>query len=393
MLTVAFRSEMTEKDGKYFNKIYYKLILLLPEIAADEEEEKEIFATIASKLGDSEEYGRDLVVYRALRYSIQYNDEDQSRKILDSKLSGKKQSYFETLDFHDEKDPVDQSKMIRWFLYRYDISNAIRYLSMVPMKWAFMIKILNWLINKGGGIALLLIFLAYCNMPFLTKIEIPEHYFLYLEFAGIGIFLLIYFLNRNRSGEVDTIKSMLLIFQISLPRMWGAILMGIITIALSETGWTFPLHINARSFFLICILMFIAAFLYLYLEVSSHTSDTEKASDKTSKILLLGFLESFFLSILVSRLFAASIFPYLMADEGLNILKGKFVYIYSEHIGLPNYIESLKIFPPIIILWSFLSLLIGMFIQNFWARENLINSPFEDEMELGEAPKAGENIS
>ena len=96
-----------------------------------------------------------------------------------------------------------------------------------------MIKILNWLINKGGGIALLLIFLAYCNMPFLTKIEIPEHYFLYLEFAGIGIFLLIYFLNRNRSGEVDTIKSMLLIFQISLPRMWGAILMGIITIALS----------------------------------------------------------------------------------------------------------------------------------------------------------------
>ena len=65
-----------------------------------------------------------------------------------------------------------------------------------------------------------------------------------------------------------------------------------------------------------------------------------------------------------------------MADEGLNILKGKFVYIYSEHIGLPNYIESLKIFPPIIILWSFLSLLIGMFIQNFWARENLINSPF-----------------
>ena len=109
MLTVAFRSEMTEKDGKYFNKIYYKLILLLPEIAADEEEEKEIFATIASKLGDSEEYGRDLVVYRALRYSIQYNDEDQSRKILDSKtFRAKNRVISKLLISMMKKDPVDQ---------------------------------------------------------------------------------------------------------------------------------------------------------------------------------------------------------------------------------------------------------------------------------------------
>jgi len=390
-ITMAFRDEMTEKEGQNLDKIYYMLIMLLPEIIETYEDEKELFAKIAKQLGDSEEYGRELLFYRALRYSIQYNDEVQAREILDSKFLDPKKRYFETLDFHDEKDPVDQSKMIRWFLYRYDISNAIRYLSMIPMKWCFMIKPLHWLINRGGGLAFLFLFLLYCNMPVLTKVRIPEHYFYYLEFLAIGVFLIFYYINRNTSKDIDPIKAMLLIFQISLPRMWGAILMGIITIALAETGWIFPLHINARSFFLICILMFIAAFLYLYLEVTSHTSDTERASDKTSKILLLGFLESFFLSILVSRLFAASVFPYLISEENLLDLQDNFIYFYSDYFGLPNYIESLKIFPPIIILWSFLSLLIGMFIQNFWARENLTTSPFEDKMELGEAPKAGEN--
>jgi len=388
-LTLAFRVEQREKEGKILNTVYYKLVELISLIVESEDEEKDVFQKISSKLTDSQEYGRELIVYRALRYSIQYNDEEGCKKILDSKLLGKGEIYFCSLDFHDESDPVDQSKLIKWFLYRYDISNAIRYLSLISWKWTFLIKLLHWLVNKRGTTIILLLFFLYCNVPFLRSFTIPERYFYYLEFIVIFSFLIVYLVSKATSKAIDETKALLLLFQISLPRLWGAILMGLITVALSEISWTFPLRIKERYFFIICILTFISAFLYLYLEVSSSVVDSKQAIARTSKIVILGLIEAFFLSFLICQMFSESVMPDLISSEGLIALKEEYLYNISNIIAMPKFIPNVKIYPPLIILWSFLSLLIGMFIQNFWDRENLISSPFDKEMTLGVAPRPG----
>ena len=388
-ITKAFREEHREQEGKFLNKIYYTMIELLPELFDNQEEEASFFQSLSASLGDSEEYGRELIVYRALRYSIHYNDEEGCKKILDSKILKKNEIYFCSLDFSDDTDPVDQSKIIKWFLYRYDMSNAIRYLSLISWKWSFLIKLIHILINKKGATVLLSLFIIYCNVPCLWNIKIEERYFYYLEFIVIALFLTVYLISKATEKKIDDTKAMLLLFQVSLPRLWGAILMGLINIALSDRSWTFPLRIKERYFFIVCILTFISAYLYLYLEVSSQVSDSEQAISRTSKIVTLGLIEAFFFSYLICQIFAESVIPDLVPKEELIVLQGEHIYSISNILVMPKFIPTLKFYPTLIILWSFLSLLIGMFIQNFWDRENLISSPFAEDMTLEVAPKPG----
>jgi len=388
-ITKAFKKEHREQEGKLLNKIYYTLIELLPELFDSQEDENIFFSSLSVSLGDSEEYGRELIVYRALRYCIHYNDEEGCKKILDSRFLKKNEIYFCSLDFSDDTDPVDQSKIIKWFLYRYDMANAIRYLSLVSWKWSFLIKLIHILINKKGATVILSLFMIYCNLPCLWNVKIEERYFYYLEFAVITLFLTVYLVNKATAKNIDDTKAMLLLFQVSLPRLWGAILMGLINIALSDRSWTFPLRIKERHFFIICILTFISAYLYLYLEVSSQVSDSKQATARTSKIVTLGLIEAFFFSYLICQIFAESVIPDLVPKEELIVFQGERMYNISNILVMPKFIPTIKCYPTLIILWSFLSLLIGMFIQNFWDRENLISSPFADDMTLEVAPKPG----
>jgi len=388
-ITKTFREEHREQEGKFLNKIYYSMIELLSELFDNKEEETEFFRSLSASLGDSEEYGRELIVYRALRYSIHYNDEEGCKKILDSRFLKKNEIYFCSLDFSDDTDPVDQSKIIKWFLYRYDMANAIRYLSLVSWKWSFLIKLIHILINKKGATVLICLFMIYSNLPCLWNVKIEERYFYYLEFIAIAIFLTVYLINKATAKNIDDTKAMLLLFQVSLPRLWGAILMGLINIALSDRSWTFPLRIKERHFFIVCILTFISAYLYLYLEVSSQVSDSKQATARTSKIVTLGLMEAFFFSYLICQIFAESVIPDLVPKEELIVLQEQTIYNISNILVMPKFIPTLKLYPTLIILWSFLSLLIGMFIQNFWDRENLISSPFAEDMTLEVAPKPG----
>lgn len=159
--------------------------------------------------------------------------------------------------------------------------------------------------------------------------------------------------------------------ELLLPRMFGAIMVGLTILLFQDTAWQIALHMPVFNLLAVCLLVYVLSFLYIFLDVyktirllpmaaDEDISSVRRALNRSWQIFVIGLLEALFATLISTTLFATSV---MNSD----------LQRYGVVIGVPG-LATLGIFPSLIVLWAGLALFIGAFVQLFW-QDRQITSP------------------
>lgn len=189
--------------------------------------------------------------------------------------------------------------------------------------------------------------------------------------------------------------------ELFLPRLLGAIVVGLSVLLLQDTSWDIGLNLDLFNFVLVCLVAYALSFVYIFIDVhktlrhihflpqqntnSKNANSMGRSIKVSSKIFLIGSLEAFIAVLFTSVLFSWIVLPLSIKANTSALITLSQINIASTTIILQEYnteglilqikgICSFGFFPELLLVWTGLSLFIGAFVQLIW-QDRRITSP------------------
>lgn len=156
-------------------------------------------------------------------------------------------------------------------------------------------------------------------------------------------------IEQNKKWIERLVINILLWSRKGIPRLFGAIIVGYMSLILQDSAWEFCLDIHWFPAFLIVLLSLFFSWLIILTKINKSVNDTNKVIKRTCKLLRLGIIESLIIGVVLCTLFSGMLTSYSESSKMINIFWLPKVILYS-----------------ILLVYSSLALFIGVFIQLFW---------------------------
>jgi hypothetical protein len=258
-------------------------------------------------------------------------------------------------------------RLERWFLRRYDIraSSALIYHEASLDRPADRRDdtTLSWHQPRNHAIALMAL-----ASPFVAAIFLYDQYPRFFNLACSADLALVNAATIWFLGYRFCWKRELSFFHAAVPRIGAGIIVGYLPVFLIDEVW----DLASQSFLVlgaVSLFLGVVTLLYIYVEVQRRLSDTDLAFARARSIFLLGVLQAFGIGFVMTNLVghfmilrnwttepAASLAE--LANSGLTPFVGELPRI----IG----VEPFLAFPSAVLVMTFLSFFIGVFLQLMW---------------------------
>ena len=252
-----------------------------------------------------------------------------------------------------------------WFLRQYDTPRAgavIRHEENLVRGRANFTGVLSWHSSASYGAAIALLCapfvgaaFAYDRAPLLFDIAAS------VTMAGV-LGAVLWYLVVRFLWQKD-----LAFFHSAVPRVGAGIIVGYLPVFLIDEVWDlarrpwFPLGVTVA-------LMGTTTLLYLYVEVKSRIRDPREAFARARRLFLLGILQAQGLGLILTSLLGSFMVARTWGEEGVYSL-AELRNITPTFVGeLPRIvgIEPFYVFPTAVLLMTFFSLFVGIFLQLLW---------------------------
>ena len=188
--------------------------------------------------------------------------------------------------------------------------------------------------------------------------------------------------------------------QLFLPRMLGAIFVGLAALLLDDLPWKVTLIMPGPILLLLAAGVYLMSYLYILLDVHQairfeawpardssvsrkndpatraiHGSTLSRAAGIALRIHSIGVLQSFLLTLLVTGLMLPLIFR-----EAMAVGSAPWEQSFLGWIALSSGVRSDPVFvfaPALVLLWTGLALFVGAFVQLLW-QEHRVTSPVRE---------------
>ena len=244
------------------------------------------------------------------------------------------------------KPLADQHRLLKLVLelYRYPGLFALTALIYFVILWGFVL-----LQQRTVGVPLAHSIISIGLAVWLVAVLLP---------TGVGlIYVAVRFLTRH---GVDYIELL-------LPRLFGAIVVGLSVLLLQDTAWQIGLELSRANWTFLCVVVYTLSFLYIYLDIYKTVrlipmaqSPVERTLHASGQIFVISLLEAFLVTLISTTLCAHAVLDRNMLGQGATVI-------------LPG-VGRLDVFPRLILLWTGLALFIGAFVQLIW-QDRQITSP------------------
>jgi len=252
-----------------------------------------------------------------------------------------------------------------WFLRQYDVPRAgavIRHEENLVRGRANFAGVLSWHSSATYGAAITALLapfvgaaFAYDRAPLLFDVAAS------VTLAGVLCAVLWYLIVRFL-WQKD-----LAFFHSAVPRVGAGIIVGYLPVFLIDEVWDLArgdwFHLGVTV-----ALMGTTTLLYLYVEVKSRIRDPREAFARARRLFLLGILQAQVLGLILTTLLGPFMVARTWGDEGkipiaeLRNLTPTFVGELPRILG----IERFYVFPTAVLLMTFFSLFVGIFLQLLW---------------------------
>jgi hypothetical protein len=257
-------------------------------------------------------------------------------------------------------------KLERWFLRSYDIQHSSAIIHHAAMLSSGRVKndqVLTWhtpLVLSG--------LLALMVAPFFAAIfaydRAPEFFnilcaaeVLLINFAALWFLVYRFCWKRELS-----------FFHASVPRIGAGIVVGYLPVFLIDEVWDLASRPNA-ALDAVVLMLGLVTLLYIYVEVARRISDTSVAFFRARAIFLLGVVEAFGVGVVMTSLVG----PFMVARNWSPVSGEVSIEVLRETMSpmigqLPHVVGvgPIYAFPSALLLMTFLSFFIGVFLQLMW---------------------------
>jgi hypothetical protein len=257
-------------------------------------------------------------------------------------------------------------KLERWFLRAYDIRNAsaiINYSAALSVGRKPTQHVLTWHTPRIHALALAalvapfaLAIVAYDRMPrFIDALCSAE----VLVVNASAIWFLLYRFCWKRD---------LSFFHASVPRIGAGIIVGYLPVFLIDEVWDLVTH-STLALNAVTMLLGLVTLLYIYVEIAHRIPDPSVAFARARAIFLLGVVEAFGAGIVMTSLVGPFMVVRNWSPNSGEVSVASLRETMPPMLGqLPHVVgfESLWVFPAALLLMTFLSFFIGVFLQLMW---------------------------
>ena len=257
-------------------------------------------------------------------------------------------------------------KLERWFLRAYDIRNAsaiINYSAALSVGRKPTQHALTWHSPRIHALALAalvapfaLAIVAYDRMPrFIDALCSAE----VLVVNASAIWFLLYRFCWKRD---------LSFFHASVPRIGAGIIVGYLPVFLIDEVWDLATH-STVALNAVTMLLGLVTLLYIYVEIAHRIPDPSVAFARARAIFLLGVVEAFGAGIVMTSLVGPFMVVRNWSPDSGEVDVATLRETMPPMLGqLPHVVglESLWVFPAALLLMTFLSFFIGIFLQLMW---------------------------
>jgi hypothetical protein len=257
-------------------------------------------------------------------------------------------------------------KLERWFLRVYDIrhsSSIINHQALLQTGKQTADRSLTWHTPKIHAATLLLLLLPFIGAAFAYE-RAPRVFDL---ICSAEVFTVnaaaVWFLLYRFCWKRD-----LSFFHASVPRIGAGIIVGYLPVFLIDEVWDLASRPNA-ALDSVAPLLGLVTLLYVYVEIARRISDTTIAFARARAIFLMGVVEAFCVGIVMTSLVG----PFMVArnwsppsgELAIEVLRDSMPPMLGQ---LPHIvgIAPLYVFPSALLLMTFLSFFIGIFLQLMW---------------------------
>lgn len=257
-------------------------------------------------------------------------------------------------------------KLERWFLRAYDIRNAsaiINYSAALERGRPSTNRPLTWHTPRIHALTL-----AALLAPFVVGSFVYESHPRWIdlvcsaEVVFVNVSALWFLLYRF------CWKRDLSFFHSSIPRIGAGIIVGYLPVFLIDEVWDLASH-STFALNAVTMLLGLVTLLYVYVEIAHRIPDTAVAFARARAIFLLGIVEAFGAGIVMTSLVGPFMVARNWVPEGAGTSVEALKTTMPPMIGqLPHVVgyESLWVFPSALLLMTFLSFFIGIFLQLMW---------------------------
>jgi hypothetical protein len=257
-------------------------------------------------------------------------------------------------------------KLERWFLRAYDIRNAsaiINYSAALGRGRAPVNRPLTWHTPRIHALTL-----AALLAPFVVGSFVYDRHpgWIDLVCSAEVVFVnvsALWFLLYRFCWKRD-----LSFFHSSIPRIGAGIIVGYLPVFLIDEVWDLASH-STFALIAVTMLLGLVTLLYVYVEIAHRIPDTTVAFARARSIFLLGVVEAFGAGIVMTSLVGPFMVARNWVPEGAGTSVEALKTTMAPMIGqLPHVVgyESLWVFPSALLLMTFLSFFIGIFLQLMW---------------------------
>ena len=257
-------------------------------------------------------------------------------------------------------------KLERWFLRVYDIRHSsaiIAHEAAVHGGRAEAGRVLTWHTPKIHASVLALLLLpffgaafAYSSAPLIFDWLCTTEVFV-VNAAALWFLLYRFCWKRDLS-----------FFHASVPRIGAGIIVGYLPVFLIDEVWDLASRQNV-ALNAVVLLLGLVTLLYIYVEIARRITDTTVAFARARAIFLLGVVEAFCVGIVMTSLVG----PFMVVRNWSPRMDQVSVDVLRETMSpmlgqLPHIVgtEPLYVFPSALLLMTFLSFFIGIFLQLMW---------------------------
>lgn len=257
-------------------------------------------------------------------------------------------------------------KLERWFLRSYDIRHSsaiIHHAASLDSGRGAREGALTWHTPKIHASVLGLLLLPFVAAAFVYP-RAPRLFDLVfsaeiLAINSIAVWFLLYRFCWKRD---------LSFFHASVPRIGAGIIVGYLPVFLIDEVWDLASRQNV-ALDAVVLLLGLVTLLYIYVEIARRIADTAVAFARARALFLLGVLEAFAVGVVMTSLVG----PFMVArnwspDSGevsIEVLRETLPPMIG---ALPHVVGTapLYAFPSAVLLMTFLSFFIGIFLQLMW---------------------------
>ena len=157
-------------------------------------------------------------------------------------------------------------------------------------------------------------------------------------------------------------------FHASVPRIGAGIIVGYLPVFLIDEVWDLASRAQV-ALDSVVLLLALVTLLYIYVEVARRIPDTSVAFARARSIFLLGVVEAFGVGVVMTSLIGPFMASRNWSPDTGEVEVAALREMLPPMIGqLPHIVgfEGMYVFPSALLLMTFLSFFIGIFLQLMW---------------------------